>query len=176
MKEQAMIRPVRKFVLIALCLVLGPGLAMQAQARDFCFGAAGMQCGEFREGALQGMAFCATLPVVNRGICKVSGGSLTHDPCCARNPDGVVCGSKPETRQCQVEWDRSVHRAFWGYQWSRVVDTAKPNTTGVVVRADYCATRNAGVHRLDQPHCCSRSARQAGFWDRLGRPDLFRCN
>lgn len=164
------------YVFAALVLIIGLGTAHEASARDFCFGAAGQQCGEFREGQLQGIAFCSTLPIVNRGVCKVSGGSLTHDPCCASNPNGVVCGAKPESTRCQVEWDRSVHRAFWGYQWSRIVDTAKANTTGVVVRADYCARRNAGVHRLDRQHCCSGSSRQAGFFDRLGRPDLYRCN
>lgn len=169
-------KTVFKYLLSAVVLLGGLGMGAEATARDFCFGAAGQQCGEFREGEMQGVAFCSTLPLVNFGVCKVSGGSLTHDPCCASNPRGVVCGGSPETTACRVEWDRSVHRFFWGYQWNRVVDTAKPNTTGVVVRADYCAKRGAGVHRLDRQHCCSRSSRQAGFFDRLGRPDLFRCN
>ncbi len=162
--------------LAGLCLLLGLLLTHQAGAGEFCFGAAGQQCGEFRRGALQGIAFCASVPIVNHGICQVSGGSMTHDPCCASHPDGVVCGKTPETGSCQVEWDRSVHRAVWGYHWNRLVNTAREYHSATVVRADYCAKPGAGVHRLDRGYCCSGRSHRANFWDRLGRPNLYRCD
>ncbi len=164
-------------LLIPALLLVATALPTTARAGNFCFGGAGQQCGEFRDGELQGIAFCSTAGFFgNFGVCQVSGGSLTHDPCCVRFPDGVVCGQPQRNNQCQVEWDRSVHRLFWGYNWNRLVNTAKDNTTGRVVRADYCAKPRAGVHRLDRAHCCSGSSARAGFFDRFARPDLYRCS
>jgi hypothetical protein len=161
-------------VSVLVCMFVGLG-SSPVSAGEFCFGAAGQQCGQFRNGRLQGVAFCSP-PVSDIAVCAVHGGSLTHDPCCVANPNGVACGRQPENGRCRVEWDRAVHRWFWGYQWYRTVNTAIENDTGVVVRPQYCARSGAGVHREDRSHCCSGRSREAGFLLRVGRPDLFICN
>lgn len=164
--------------LLAFCFATLAALGT-AQAGDYCFGASGQQCGGFRDGELAGIAFCVPIPFNSNLACQISGGSMTHDPCCVDRPGGVMCSGSPlddDQRYCKSEWDRAVHRAFWGYQWTRAVNGNRENTTGNVVRAEYCASRNAGVHRNDRNYCCSGSARRAGFWDRLGRPSLYRCN
>lgn len=163
----------RNRVLIA-ALVLCCGTA--AHAADYCFGAVGQQCGGI---SIAGVQFAACVPLsfsAPMAVCAVSGGSMTHDPCCADNPRGKMCGTSPEIPSlCSTEWDRAVHRFVWGYQWRRVVDTSRPNTTGEVVRADYCARRGDGVHRRDTSFCCSRDWRRASFWERLARPALRIC-
>jgi len=166
-------------VIKSLCFTLLATLGLgQASAGEFCFGAAGQQCGEFRDGALQGVALCTLLfPGNPNGICQVSGGSMTHDPCCVDRPRGVMCGGSPtDESQCKAEWDRAVHRTFWGYNWYRAVNFSVENTSGDVVRASVCARAGAGVHSNDRGFCCSSSSRRAGFWDRFGRPALYRCN
>lgn len=166
-------------LLRSLCLLLPGLLSLPVAAGDFCFGGAGQQCGQFRDGALQGIAFCIAAPGNPVGICQVNGGSMTHDPCCVARPGGVMCGGSPfddDQSQCKSEWDRAVHRTVFGYNWARAVNFNVENRSGNVVRADYCARPDAGVHRNDRGFCCSGSARRAGFWDRFGRPDLYRCN
>ena len=170
-RAPAWLRAMLTMVLLPFLLGLAAGPVL---AGEFCFGAAGQQCGQFRNGQLQGVAFC-TVAVSDRAVCAVHGGSLTHDPCCVREPNGVGCGRSPENGRCRVEWDRAVHRWFWGYQWYRVINTALENDTGVVVRRLYCARPGAGVHREDRAHCCSGRSRRAGFLQRMGRPDLFVC-
>lgn len=161
-------------VLFALALVP----ALEAQAADLCFGAVGQQCGSL---SWEGIEFAACFPIPipttpQLAVCNVSAGSMTHDPCCARIPRGKVCGTEPELPLfCSVEWNRAIDRFIWGYQWVRVVDTSKTNTSGNVVRADYCAKRDHGLHKNDVSFCCSGEARQAGFWERLGRPNLKIC-
>lgn len=159
---------------LLLVLVLATGV--EARATDFCFGAVGQQCGGI---SMAGVNFAVCTPflgVTNFAVCAVSAGSMTHDPCCADNPRGKMCGTSPEiASQCDTEWDRAVHRFVWGYQWNRVVDLTKPNTSGNVVRADYCAKRDQGLHKNDVAFCCSREARNANFWERLGRPNLRIC-
>jgi hypothetical protein len=159
-------------VLLALMLAYGA----PALATDLCFGAVGKQCGSLGWEGIE-LAACAPIPTMSPfAVCAVSGGSMTHDPCCARIPQGKVCGTDPEQPQfCAVEWNRAVNRFIWGYQWARVVDTSKPNTSGNVVRADYCAKPDRGVHKNDASFCCSRESRKASFWDRLARPNLRIC-
>jgi hypothetical protein len=157
-------------------LVLTLALASDAGAADHCFGAVGQQCGGLNEGGIS-VAACTPMPfLVPFVACAVSGGSMTHDPCCADNPHGKVCGQSPENPNlCSAEWDRAVRRFVWGYQWSRVVDPRVSNTSGNVVRADYCARRDSGVHKNDVNFCCSGEARRATFWERIGRPNLRIC-
>lgn len=160
----------------ALALLCGVAFAAPAFAADFCFGAAGMQCGGFRNGELVGIAFCLPIAEPDRANCLVSGGSMTHDPCCADNPNGVQCGGNNSSGACQGAWDRAVNRAVWGYQWKRRVNTAKSNTTGDVVQPDYCARDGAPIHRNDVGYCCSNRSHRASWWDRIGRPNLYRCD
>lgn len=162
------------FRLLCAALALASGAA--AHATDFCFGAVGQQCGGISMAGVQFAACAPLLPGTPMAVCAVSAGSMTHDPCCADSPRGKMCGTSPEIASlCSSEWDRAVHRFVWGYQWNRVVDTSKPNTTGDVVRADYCARPGQGLHRNDTGFCCSREARRANFWERLGRPNLRIC-
>ena len=155
-------------------LALAPAVA--ANAADHCFGAVGQQCGGI---SIEGVEFAACVPwVYNPGlrVCAVSAGSMTHDPCCADRPYGKMCGHAPENgTQCLLEWNRAVHRFVWGYQWIRVVDPAVPNTSGNVVRADYCARRGHGLHKNDVAFCCSHDAQWATWWERMSRPNLKVC-
>lgn len=160
---------------VLAALGLAPGVVAQAQAADGrCFGAAGQGCGGWNVGEMPRLAFCAHHG--GMGVCKISGGSMTHDPCCAANPRGKMCGGAgTETNQCSVEWNRAVWRAVWGYQWARSLNTSVNNTSGVVVRSDYCATRGQGVHQNDTRYCCSSRARSAYFWENVARPQLKVC-
>lgn len=170
------IRNALRLPLMLLTLLCGFAASTAVSAGNFCFGAAGMQCGSFAAGKLAGVAFCAPAGQTDRANCLVSGGSLNHDPCCFDSPNGVLCGGNGSSNACQAAWDRSVHRAVWGYQWVRKVDTKKDNTSGDVVTADYCGRSNAPVHLHDTEYCCAGNARRASFWDRLVRPNLYRCN
>lgn len=154
---------------------LSPAAVQTASATEYCFGASGQGCGGWTFGEMPRFAFCS--PAGSNGVakCAVSGGSMTHDPCCVRSPRGKVCGGRPETAQCTVEWNRAVDRAKWGYQWLRNIDTRRGNDTGVVERPLYCAQRGSGVHRNDESFCCSRSARDANSLERFARPDLKIC-
>lgn len=165
-------------VLLACAGWLSPAAVQPAHAAtDYCFGAAGQGCGGWTFGEMPRFAFCVPLPASGgKAICSVSGGSMTHDPCCATSPNGKMCGGPGrETTQCRAEWDKAVSRAFWGYQWNRVVDTRRGNSTGIVERPLYCANRGAAIHKNDDQHCCSRSSRPGNFWERLGRPNLDIC-
>lgn len=161
-------------VFAGLMLVLGLPLA---DAAEYCFGAVGQGCGMAAGGPFGSVATC--LPnfsgTAKDVTCQVSGGSMTHDPCCVRNPYGEFCGNTPATTQCHAEWDRAVNRFLWGYQWKRKVNSKKENTTGNVVRADYCAPNGKGIHRNDRSLCCSGRSAQASFLDRIGRPSLYVC-
>jgi hypothetical protein len=101
---------------------------------------------------------------------------MTHDPCCADQPNGKMCGRTPANNDlCLNEWNRAVHRFVWGYQWSRLVDRTVGNTSGNVVRASYCAREGQGLHKNDVEFCCSRDARWANIWQRMARPNLKIC-
>ena len=153
---------------------ISPVAAQQAMPTEYCFGAAGQGCGGWNSGEMPRVAFC--VDAFGFSKCKVSGGSLAHDPCCASNPRGKMCGGTPEnTSTCSVSWDRAVSRAFWGYQWTRAVDTKRGNATGVVERALYCAKKESRVHRNDAEFCCSRKVRSPWDVERIGRPDLKIC-
>lgn len=163
-----------KRAIMILALALAPTL--EATSADFCFGAVGQQCGSISMAGIQFAACAAVVPGMPAMICAVSRGSMTHDPCCADNPTGKKCGTEPENENvCRTEWDRAVHRFVWGYQWTRLVDSSVGNTSGDVVRADYCAKRGQGLHKNDEAYCCSRDARRGNFWERIGRPNLSIC-
>jgi hypothetical protein len=124
-----------------------------------CFGAVGAQCGP-----QQGLAgFCAA------GRCPVNAGSWAHDECCWRNPNGLACHSGPfdyaapdrHRNVCAAEWDKAVAHLAGGLNWYRQVDFSKPNTTGVVVHADYCAPGGTIIRAEDEMVCCSRRTPRA---------------
>lgn len=178
MKTSKWMNGLRAFA-IAAVVVAGaaatwlPAKAGAAELAERCFGAAGQGCGGWNVVDMPRIAFCVHL--AGAGICKVSGGSLSHDPCCATNPKGKMCGGSPETQVCSSSWDKAVRRAVWGYQWTRTVNTNLTNTTGIVDRPKYCALSGSGVHRNDTEHCCSNRSRSANWWENIGRPALRIC-
>lgn len=162
---------------LILAGLFAPVSSVRAAEPERCFGAAGQGCGGWDILAVEmpRFAFCVSIPVVGLGACKVSGGSMTHDPCCVANPDGEWCGVKPERNVCRAEWNRAVHRATWAYQWTRAINMNLGNSTGRVDRPKYCANRGSGVHKDDVSFCCSSRARNAFFWENVGRPSLRIC-
>lgn len=131
--------------------------AVATVKQEFCFGAVGAQCG-----AQQGLAgFCMG------GNCPVNAGSWEHDECCWKNPNGLACKDGPldyaapnrHRSVCAAEWDKAVLHFVGGLNWTRKVDFRKPNTTGIVVHADYCAPAGTIIRGEDAKYCCSRSAR-----------------
>jgi len=118
-----------------------------------CFGAGGSNCGA-PLGPFNPLAVCSG------GLCLYSGGSWTHDECCARNAAGHACGG-PETfvsgeNRCRPEFDTAVSRASSGLSWHRETNFSKVNTSGRVVAADACAPRGTIVHADDERFCCAR--------------------
>ena len=160
-------------MLLGAAATLVPAPAAAEDIGERCFGAAGQGCGGWTFGAMPRVAFC--VHAAGMGVCKVNGGSMEHDPCCAANPRGKMCGGSPETSACTTSWNRAVDRAIWGYQWTRSINTNLVNSTGRVDRPKYCATRGSGVHRNDVSHCCSTRARAANWWENVGRPSLRIC-
>ena len=164
------------FILLLSCTVwLSPAGLQTASAGERCFGASGQGCGGWTFGEMPRFAFCTGNTGNGTALCSVSGGSMTHDPCCASNPNGKQCGGSTETAQCTSQWDRAVRRAVWFYQWNRLIDTRRVNNTGVVERSLYCAKKDSGIHKNDDEFCCSRQSRPANGWERIGRPSLAIC-
>lgn len=165
--------------LLLMCAAwLLPAVFNNAHADDRCFGAAGQGCGAWNGGAvgagMPNVAFCSG-NLNGTALCLVSGGSMTHDPCCARNPNGKQCGGNESKAECTVEWNKSVNRLIWNYQWARLVDTRIDNSTGVVDRPLYCAKKNQVIHKNDAQYCCSGRADPGNYWVRLVRPSLSVC-
>jgi len=164
------------FALLLLCAGwLLPATVTPANADERCFGAAGQGCGSWNVVEMPKPAFCGHLIYAHMAVCLVSGGSMTHDPCCAKNPNGKQCGGTNARSECTVAWDKSVRRAFWSYQWPRLIDTSVVNNTGDVDRPLYCATKGSRIHKNDTEYCCSRQSREGNFWERIGRPSLHVC-
>ncbi|MES2682587.1 MAG: hypothetical protein V4650_03640 [Pseudomonadota bacterium] len=143
----------RRLLRLTLALMLFATFSPAQAQGDKCFGAAGQQCGMFAGGQLGQVAFC--LGVAGGAVCDVHGGSWTHDECCAANPNGVFCGGNDSSRACQAEWDKSVSRFVYDYNWVRLVDTNRLDSDGRVNRSLYCAKLGAGLHRSDRHYCCS---------------------
>ena len=118
-----------------------------------CFGAGGSNCGA-PLGPFNPLAVCSS------GLCLYSGGSWTHDECCARNSAGYACGGLDSfvsgENSCRPEFDKAVSRATSGFNWHRETDFSKTNTSGRVVAADACAPRGTIVHSDDERFCCAR--------------------
>lgn len=166
-------------ILLLLVSMMLTALSVDAQAQHRCFGAGGDQCG-----ALSGQGFrlsaCVATPFApGFSFCNVSGGSWAHDECCFRNPRGNFCDGAGTAGAsiCRVEMVRAIHRAGFGYQWTRLVDNRRSDDDGLVNRAEYCARPGAGVHRDDVGFCCNTrpAARRVHFPFNIGRPDLHVC-
>lgn len=120
-----------------------------------CFGAGGSNCGApLPLFGLNPSAACSG------GLCLYSGGSWTHDECCARNPSGHACGG-PETfvsgeSLCRAQMNLALSRAANGFSWHRDTNFSKVNADGRVVARDACAPSGTIVHRDDERFCCAR--------------------
>ncbi|MBM4259938.1 MAG: hypothetical protein FJ145_00680 [Deltaproteobacteria bacterium] len=131
------------------------GVSNPFRRPEFCFGAAGVACGQVPPG-IPVTAACAA------GRCTVNGGSWDHDTCCHANPGGYACdgaGSFGASSTCRASWDKAVRLTTKGLSWIRSVDFSRANSSGTVEHDKYCAPRDALVPPGDAPKCCSRSTR-----------------
>lgn len=117
-------------------------------SRSRCFGAVGTGCSP---------QFCAG------GTCLINGGSWELDECCRSaaaggdgGPGSPDAGAPPPA--CRAPWAKERARLEAGFSWTRAVDPSRPNRTGRVAFADYCALPGSRVHRDDVGYCCSREA------------------
>lgn len=125
--------------------------------KEYCFGALGAQCGGAQYN-LPTHALCAL------GKCKINAGSWEHDECCYANPRGMACQAGPldyvtgHSGACVNEWNKALARLNANLNWTRPVDFNRPNSSGRVEFALYCAPTGTPVHRDDVRYCCSRQA------------------
>ncbi len=124
---------------------------------EYCFGALGAQCGGAQHN-LPTTALCAA------GHCQINAGSWEHDECCFANPKGMACQVGPvdyvtgHDGKCVNEWNKALARLGAGLNWTRRIDFNKPNSTGKVEFAAYCAPTGTRVLLEDVRYCCSRQA------------------
>lgn len=150
---------------------------------EYCFGGVGPQC--------------AGVPVLAPNILNASGtgytmkvsvGSILHDNCCLRNPQGKWCGGpgvngsgKAEENnhngQCVKEWDKAWWNAIDGRQWTVAVNPTQPanlTPTGgrlaslkdgstitweeVVQSRNFSAPAGTSLDRGDEAFCASGRA------------------
>lgn len=143
--------------------------------REFCFGALGAGCG--------GAQFdIPVLALCSFGSCSINSGSWLHDECCSRDPHGMACQYGPldaitgNDGNCVAEWNRALSR-LPDYTWRRDVDFNKPNATGLVVFADYCARAGSPIHKDDVARfCCSGQGRALQVVSKFADPNLRICN
>jgi hypothetical protein len=174
---------------------------MQAQLTQKCFGALGAECGQ--QLSLLGLvntgintgALCGGSP----HKCFVNSGSIKHDECCFANyksnlekyraglPITLARGCAngffddlpfATSNQCASSWEEAKSHVTQTRNWERVVDPAKTNTTGTVVREDYYATRGTRLHRDDAEYCLSGHRLLNPFTERAERFGAFEviCN
>lgn len=124
---------------------------------EYCFGALGAQCGGAQHN-LSTTALCAG------GYCQINAGSWEHDECCFKNSQGLACQAGPldyaigHNGACEAQWNKALARLTAGLNWTRRIDYNKPNTTGRVEFAAYCAPTGTRVLQEDVRYCCSRQA------------------
>lgn len=143
--------PTRK-PLLTLLLMMSPLLG--AASDRHCFGAMGPGCGESG-----GPAYCRPALASSELECIVNAGSIEHDGCCFRHPDGQGCGGRPPASSyCQYEWDKAQSRTRHGLYWTRRVNPREANTGGQVDFQNYCAPSGSVIAAGDDRYCCSRTA------------------
>ncbi len=94
--------------LFAVGSVLTAGQALMAQSgggrTEYCFGAIGPGC--------VGAPFASPRKLSNgRWVMKVAVGSILHDNCCLKKPNGKWCGKHAEVGHdgnCDKEWNKAV--------------------------------------------------------------------
>ncbi len=142
---------------------------------EFCFGALGAGCG----GAQFGIPIAA---LCSFGSCSINSGSWLHDQCCSSHPHGMACQAGPldaitgNDGNCVAEWNRALNRLA-DYSWRRNVDFSKPNATGIVVFADYCAKAGGRIHKDDVARfCCSGHAHAPEVASKFADSNLRICD
>ena len=140
---------------------------------EYCFGALGAECG--------GAQFnIPILALCGLGHCSINGGSWRHDECCAAHPAGMACRYGPADQltghdgNCVSEWNRALGGI--SYAWGRGVDFSKPNATGLVNFADYCAQSGSRLHKDDVAFCCSGQAHVEQIASKLADANVRICN
>lgn len=102
-----------------------------------CFGAVGSGCGGWLEGSLyvinKAAAYLSArylsintvntlavgcVPWMSHLGCWVSTGSIKHDNCCLRNPNGHMCGGNESEAVCTAEWEEAVRASLTGRVWN----------------------------------------------------------
>lgn len=116
-----------------------PALPPWASRDERCFGAVGSACGGFFEGigmlfnraaaalslTLINTAAVGCIPWGTQSACWVSTGSIKHDNCCVRNPNGVACGGNNSESTCSAEWDEAVRASARGRVWVQAFDAGR---------------------------------------------------
>lgn len=139
--------------------------------RERCLGAAGMRCND-EAGQL---GTCNPLTQ----SCTINVGSWKHDECCVRNPDGGMCGLNPaapigpgglssSSTVCQAEFNMAASRLLTPFSWSRRIDFARVNTSGIVEQAAYCAPAGTFMAEGEERFCCSGRVRTLATAERTG--------
>lgn len=126
---------------------------------EHCFGAIGAECGQ-AQANIPGAALCRA------GVCFINGGSWEHDQCCVRHRRGMTCDFDPlhqaeaaRDQACVPAWNKAVRLTTKGLSWTRNVDFARGNATGIVEFALFCAPANSLLPPEDANKCCSRQTR-----------------
>lgn len=145
---------------------------------DHCVGAVGSNCD-----GIPVLAPCTTQGGVTS--CQMSIGAMLHDSCCSNHPNGVNCGGKPSTTDCQDEWNHAEGDTAAGRQWTwrfnPALGTPRPyvwaylkqsggDLVGVATPAAIQPLSSATIWCGDAPSFCARGYRQ----DLLG--DNCHCN
>jgi hypothetical protein len=95
--------------------------------------------------------------------CYINAGSILHDECCVRYPDGHWCAGPLSglfpLGECVDEWKRALEGFAIGFTWRRAVPQNVLNCTGRVDRNAYCAPPNTVLPGADRSFCCRGSFR-----------------
>jgi hypothetical protein len=161
-----------------------PTLPSWVNRDERCFGAVGSGCGGFIEGvallfnrsvAVWSLSLINTAAVGciswgGQSACWVSSGSIKHDNCCVRNPNGVACGGNNSESTCSAEWDEAVRASARGRVWVQTFDSgrradltpvASPRNRYAVGEvnesARLCAPNGAYLDDNQVAFCCSGS-------------------
>lgn len=127
-----------------------------------CFGAAGAGCGMLQPGSA-GTAYCRPALGSSDVECIVHAGSIEHDSCCFRSPEGRECGGRnSQPQQCAYEWDKSQQRTSQGLYWTRRLNPRESNTSGLVDFDKLCAPSGTVLAAGDERYCCSRASVATG--------------
>jgi len=93
---------------------------------DFCHGAVGSNCTP--------TPLPPPLPPITRSDptpdgmrrMEVSVGSMAHDTCCSRSPNGKRCGGRWEDGSCSMEWDWAVEAQLNAWNFSQLFNPTVP--------------------------------------------------